>query len=231
MQREHEHCCTPAEHRAERIGEEVVHIAHAAPGEKLRQLDQERNAEARAQRGIPLAKRLSEQRQQKPQRDEERDVEQHVEPDLQREALIRLAPGKEKLQIPLPRGKFIRLTAQQRDEDRDHRPADEQHRADRLSPREAAAFFAADGIADGQNKAADKRSGHGKAHPALQQIKKIGNKVVHELPPEGSVSWFHRSRFCPLRCARSRPRGRRATHLHFPHSIWGRSCPSRRSVE
>ena len=51
-------------------------------------------------------------------------------------------------------------------------------------PREAAAFFAADGIADGQNKAADKRSGHGKAHPALQKIKKIGNKVVHELPPD-----------------------------------------------
>ena len=229
MQREHEHCCTPAEHRAERVGEEVVHIAHAASGEKLRQLDQERNAEARAQRGIPLAKRFPQERQQHAERDEERDVEQHVEPDLQREALVRFAPGAEKLQIPLPRGKFIRLAAQQRDEDRDHRPADEQHRADRLSPREAAAFFAADGIADGQNKAADKRSGHGKAHPALQKIKKIGNKVVHELPPEGSVSWFHRSRFCPLRCARSRPRGRRATHPRFPHSIWGRSCPSRRS--
>ena len=231
MQREHEHCCTPAEHCAERIGEEVVHIAHAASGEKLRQLDQERNAEARAQRGIPLAKRFPQERQQHAERDEERDVEQHVEPDLQREALVRLAPGKEKLQIALPRGKFIRLAAQQRDEDCDRRPADKQHRADRLSPREAAAFFAADGIADGQNKAADKHGGHGKAHAALQKIKKIGNKVVHELPPEGSVSWFHCSRFCPLRCARSHSAGRRATHLRFPRSIWGRSCPSRRSVE
>ena len=184
MQREHEHCCTPAEHRAERVGEEVVHIAHAASGEKLRQLNEERDAEARAQRGVPLAKRLREQRQQKSQRDEERDVEQHVEPDLQREALVRFAPSKEKLQIALPRGKFIRLAAQQRDEDRDRRPADKQHRAERLSPREAAALPAADGIANGQNKAADKRSGHGKAHPALQQIKKIGNKVVHELPPD-----------------------------------------------
>ena len=125
MQREHEHCCTPAEHCAERVGEEVVHIAHAASGEKLRQFNQERNTEARAQRGIPLAKRLRDQRQQKSQRDEERDVEQHVEPDLQREALVRLAPSKEKLQIALPRGKFIRLAAQQRDEDCDRRPADE----------------------------------------------------------------------------------------------------------
>ena len=184
MQREHEHCCTPAEHRAERVGEEVVHIAHAAPGEKLRQLNQERNAEARAQRGIPLAKRFPQEWQQHAEWDEERDVEQHVEPDLQREALVRFAPSKEKLQIALPRGKFIRLAAQQRDEDRDHRPADKQHRADRLSPREAAALPAADGIADGQNKAADKRGRHGKAHAALQQIKKIGNKVVHELPPD-----------------------------------------------
>lgn len=99
MQREHEHCCTPAEHRAERVGEEVVHIAHAASGEKLRQLDQERDAKARAERCVPFAKRLREQRQQKSQRDEERDVEQHVEPDLQREALVRFAPSKEKLQI------------------------------------------------------------------------------------------------------------------------------------
>ena len=184
MQREHEHCCTPAEHRAERVGEEVVHVAHAAPGEKLCQLNQERDAEARAERCVPFAKRLSEQRQQKSQRDEERDVEQHVEPNLQREALVRLAPGKEKLQIALPRGKFIRLAAQQRDEECDRRPADKQHRADRLSPREAVALPAADGVADGQNKTADERGGHGKAHAALQQIKKIGNKVVHELPPD-----------------------------------------------
>ena len=184
MQREHEHCCTPAEHRAERIGEEVVHIAHAARRQKLRQLDQERNTEARAQRGIPLAKRFPQERQQHAERDEERDVEQHVEPDLQCEALIRLAPGAEKLQIALPRGKFIRLAAQQRDEECDRRPADEQQHADRLSPRKAAALPAADGVANGQNKTADERSGHGKAHAALQKIKKIGNKVVHELPPD-----------------------------------------------
>ena len=184
MQREHEHCCTPAEHRAERVCEEVVHIAHAASGEKLCQLNEERDAEARAERCVPFAKRLREQRQQKSQRDEKRDVEQHVEPDLQREALVRLAPGKEKMQIALPRGEFVRLAAQQRDEGRDRRPADEQHRADRLSPREAAALPAADGVANGQNKTTDERSGHGKAHAALQKIKKIGNKVVHELPPD-----------------------------------------------
>ena len=184
MQREHEHCCTPAEHRAERVGEEVVHIAHAASGKELRQLNEERDAKARAERCVPFAKRLSEQRQQHAERDEERDVEQHVEPNLQREALIRLAPGKEKLQIPLPRGKFIRLAAQQRDEECDRRPADEQQHADRLSPREAVALPAADGVANGQNKTADERGGHGKAHAALQQIKKIGNKVVHEIPPD-----------------------------------------------
>ena len=184
MQREHKHRRAPAEHRAERVGKEVVHVAHAAPGEKLRQLNEERNAKARAEGCIPLAKRLSEQRQQKSQRDEERDVEQHIEPNLQREALVRFAPGKEKLQIALPRGEFVRLAAQQRDEDRDRRPADKQQRADRLSPREAAALPAADGVANGQNKTADERGGHGKAHAALQKIKKIGNKVVHELPPD-----------------------------------------------
>ena len=184
MQREHEHCCTPAEHRAERVGEEVVHIAHAASGEKLRQFNQERNAEARAQRCVPLAKRFPQERQQHAERDEERDVEQHVEPNLQREALVRLAPGAEELQVPLPRGKFIRLAAQQRDEECDRRPADEQQHADRLSPREAAALPAADGVANGQNKTADERGGHGKAHAELQKIKKIGNKVVHEIPPD-----------------------------------------------
>ena len=184
MQREHEHCCTPAEHRAERVGEEIVHIAHAASGEKLRQLNEERDAKARAERCIPLAKRFPQERQQKSQRNEERDVEQHVEPDLQREALVRFAPGKEKLQIALPRSKFIRLAAQQRDEDRDRRPANKKQRADRLSPREAAALPAADGVANGQNKTADERGGHGKAHAALQKIKKIGNKVVHEIPPD-----------------------------------------------
>ena len=181
---EHKHRCTPAEHRAERVGEEVVHVAHAAPGEKLRQLNEERDAEARAERCVPFAKRFPQERQQHAERDEERNVEQHIEPNLQREALVRLAPGKEKLQIPLPRGKFIRLAAQQRDEECDRRPADEQQHADRLSPRKAAALPAADGVANGQNKTADERSGHGKAHAALQQIKKIGNKVVHELPPD-----------------------------------------------
>ena len=167
MQREHEHCCTPAEHRAERVGEEVVHIAHAASGEKLRQLNEERDAEARAQRGIPLAKRFPQERQQHAERDEERDVEQHIEPDLQRETLVRFAPSKEKLQIALPRGKFIRLTAQQRDEDRDRCPANKKQRADRLSPREAAALPAADGVANGQNKTADERGRHGKVYTAL----------------------------------------------------------------
>ena len=144
MQREHEHRRAPAEHRAERVGEEVVHIAHAASGKELRQLNEERNTEARAQRGIPLAKRFPQERQQHAERDEERDVEQHIEPNLQREALVRLAPSKEKLQIALPRGKFIRLAAQQRDEDCDRRPADKQQRADRLSPREAVALPAAE---------------------------------------------------------------------------------------
>ena len=184
MQREHEHRRAPAEHRAERVGEQVVHIAHAASGDKLRQLNEKRDAKARAEGCVPLAKQLSQQRQQEPQRDKERNVEQHVEPDLEREALVRFAPGAEKLQTPLPHGEFARLAAQQRDEDRGRRPADEQQRADCLSPREAAALPAADGIAGGQDHAADERGGHGKAHAALQKIKKIGNKVVHEIPPD-----------------------------------------------